>query len=249
MRRTGRRASRRCGGAGTSRCPACCATTSTFRWAAIAGAERARTSIWPIVMLLGGLWHGAKWNFVVVGRLPRRCCSCFERWRGKTSLYSRWPRRCAMGITFVLMLFSWVLFRADNLTLAGRYFGAMFGLGGRRPGIVAVGSRALLAAEPAGDGGLGACWCFQPLQAHDWARAARDLGARRAADPAVRVVSWRPCTPRPSIRSSISSSRVPMKPPRRPATVLVISFLAARRHAGHRTDRHRMAARTDPCRP
>ena len=67
MRRTGRRASPSCGGAGTFRCPACCATTSTFRWVAIAGASGARTSIWPIVMLLGGLWHGAKWNFVVWG--------------------------------------------------------------------------------------------------------------------------------------------------------------------------------------
>ena len=33
-----------------------------------------------------------------------------------------------IGLTFLLMLFSWVLFRADNLTAAWHYFGAMFGL-------------------------------------------------------------------------------------------------------------------------
>ena len=48
-----------------------------------------------------------------------------------------------VGVTFLLMLFSWVLFRADNLTLAGRYFGAMFGLVRRRSGIDPAGSRAL----------------------------------------------------------------------------------------------------------
>ena len=79
-----------------------------------------------IVMLLGGLWHGAKWNFIAWGTYHGGLL-VWERWRGKTSLYSRWPPVARVGCTFLLMLFSWVLFRADNLTLAGRYFGAMFG--------------------------------------------------------------------------------------------------------------------------
>ena len=88
-----------------------------------------------IVMLLGGLWHGAKWNFVAWGAY-HGALLVFERWRGKTSLYSRWPAPVRVGATFVLMLFSWVLFRADNLTLASRYFGAMFALVAGEPGIV-----------------------------------------------------------------------------------------------------------------
>ena len=41
-----------------------------------------------VVMLLGGLWHGAKWNFVVWGAY-HGVLLAFERWRGKTSLYGQ----------------------------------------------------------------------------------------------------------------------------------------------------------------
>ena len=37
-----------------------------------------------VVMLLGGLWHGAKWNFVVWGAY-HGALLCLERWRGKQS--------------------------------------------------------------------------------------------------------------------------------------------------------------------
>src|SRR6185503_1743010 len=81
-----------------------------------------------VVMLLGGLWHGAKWTFVAWGAFHGLLLAC-ERWRDKRSLYEALPRPGRIVITFLLMLFSWVLFRADNLTLAIEYFRAMFGLG------------------------------------------------------------------------------------------------------------------------
>jgi alginate O-acetyltransferase complex protein AlgI len=80
-----------------------------------------------VVMLLGGLWHGAKWNFVVWGAYHGALLA-YERWRGKQSLYESFPRPVRIGLTFLLMLFSWVLFRADNLTAAWHYFGSLFGL-------------------------------------------------------------------------------------------------------------------------
>lgn len=80
-----------------------------------------------IVMLLGGLWHGAKWNFVVWGAYHGMLLA-YERWRGKQSLYHTLPLNLRIAFTFLLMLFSWVLFRAENLTAALHYFGAMFGL-------------------------------------------------------------------------------------------------------------------------
>ena len=49
-----------------------------------------------------------------------------ERWRGKQSLYPTLPLGLRIAFTFLLMLLSWVLFRADNLTYAMHYFGAMF---------------------------------------------------------------------------------------------------------------------------
>ena len=121
-----------------------------------------------IVMLLGGLWHGAKWQFIVWGAYHGLLLA-FERWRGKQSLYASLPRPVRIGNTFLLVLFSWVLFRAENLTAAGRYFGAMFGV------VPSNGAAPLLAAEifrPHYLGVMALCafLVFQPVQAHEWAR-------------------------------------------------------------------------------
>ena len=121
-----------------------------------------------VVMLLGGLWHGAKWNFVAWGGYHGLLLG-YERWRGKQSVYEVFPRPLRIGLTFLLMLFSWVLFRADNLTAAGHYFGSMFGL------VPAANTAPLLAADLYTPYRLlvlaiGAFLVFQPLQAYDWAQ-------------------------------------------------------------------------------
>jgi alginate O-acetyltransferase complex protein AlgI len=131
------------------------------------GATRTYINL-AIVMLLGGLWHGAKWNFIVWGAY-HGLLLCYERRRGKHSLYEAWPRPLRIGITFVLVLWSWVLFRADDLAAAMDYFRAMFGL--TTPSHTA----ALLAADiytPYRVLVLAACGIlvFQPVQAHDWAQ-------------------------------------------------------------------------------
>ncbi len=121
-----------------------------------------------VVMLLGGLWHGAKWNFIVWGGYHGLLLA-LERWRGKQSLYDWFPRPLRIGLTFLLMLFSWVLFRADDLSSAGRYFGAMFGLApvGATAPLLGAGIytpyRMLILI-------ICALVVFQPLQAHDWAQ-------------------------------------------------------------------------------
>jgi alginate O-acetyltransferase complex protein AlgI len=127
-----------------------------------------------IVMLLGGLWHGAKWNFVVWGAYHGALLA-LERWRGKTSLYHGLPRPLRVGLTFLVMLFAWVLFRAENLTAAVCYFGAMFGLTDPAPAVW------LVAADIYGPMhllvlGLCAVLVFQPAQAHDWAEKPQTWG-------------------------------------------------------------------------
>ena len=120
-----------------------------------------------VVMLLGGLWHGAKWNFLMWGAYHGSLLSV-ERWHGKQSLYALFPRPVRIGFTFLLMLFSWVLFRADNLTAAWHYFGSMFGLMPVADTAPLLGAaiytpyRLLILVLCAG-------LVFQPLQAHDWA--------------------------------------------------------------------------------
>jgi alginate O-acetyltransferase complex protein AlgI len=127
-----------------------------------------------VVMLLGGLWHGAKWTFVIWGAYHGLLLAG-ERWRGKQSLYHSLPRLLRVAITFLLMLLSWVWFRADNLDAATRYFGALFGWA-RPPA-----SSYLMAAElytPLAMVVLGTCavLAFQRCQAHDWSQSPQGWG-------------------------------------------------------------------------
>jgi alginate O-acetyltransferase complex protein AlgI len=73
-------------------------------------------------------------------------------------------------VTFVLVLFSWVLFRAATLDEALRYFGMMFGAGEMNVASL------LISAQMYTQGNLIlvvlAAWlAVIPLQAHDWSDA------------------------------------------------------------------------------
>ena len=121
-----------------------------------------------IVMLLGGLWHGANWTFILWGAFHGALLA-FERWRGKRSVYEYLPRPLRIGITFVFVLLGWVLFRSPDITSAVHFFGAMFGAGG------GAGGSALLSGLVYTQGhfiimGLCALLAFQPLQAFDLAK-------------------------------------------------------------------------------
>jgi alginate O-acetyltransferase complex protein AlgI len=80
-----------------------------------------------IVMLLGGLWHGASWNFFVWGGLHGSLLAC-ERMFGKTAPYGRMPAPLRVALTFVVVLVTWVFFRAPDLPAAGRYLASMTGV-------------------------------------------------------------------------------------------------------------------------
>ena len=79
-------------------------------------------------MLLGGLWHGASWNFVVWGGIHGGMLA-FERSQGREGLYHNLPRPLRIVLTFTIVLIGWVFFRAPNLGRAVGYLGSMFGLG------------------------------------------------------------------------------------------------------------------------
>jgi len=85
------------------------------------------------VMLFGGLWHGASWNFVIWGGIHGAMLA-FERTQGKSSFYHRLPKPIAVGVTFLIVTFAWVFFRARDLPAALSYCGAMLGLGDPQAG-------------------------------------------------------------------------------------------------------------------
>lgn len=64
-----------------------------------------------ITMLLGGLWHGANWTFVIWGGLHGAYLAVNHSWQ-KTGILL--PRALAQGITLVAVIAAWVFFRADN---------------------------------------------------------------------------------------------------------------------------------------
>ncbi len=78
-----------------------------------------------LVMLLGGLWHGASWNFVIWGGIHGGMLA-IERKRGKSSYYESLPRQLRIGLTFLLVLFTWVFFRCSDIPHVLNFLKCMF---------------------------------------------------------------------------------------------------------------------------
>jgi len=70
-------------------------------------------------MLLGGLWHGASWNFVIWGGLHGLALICNKYWMllsPRHNAPSMWRVIASVLVTFIFVNFCWVLFRANNLS-------------------------------------------------------------------------------------------------------------------------------------
>jgi alginate O-acetyltransferase complex protein AlgI len=85
------------------------------------------------VMLLGGFWHGAYWQFIVWGAFHGSLLIA-ERLIGKKSYYANLPRLVRIFLTFILVVISWVPFRAETMSGALSHLGAMFGILSASPG-------------------------------------------------------------------------------------------------------------------
>lgn len=79
-----------------------------------------------LVMLLGGLWHGANWTFMVWGGIHGALLA-WERFRGSSQpSFLPWAR----ARTFVLVCLAWVPFRAPTMTQTIDIWAGMIGLHG-----------------------------------------------------------------------------------------------------------------------
>jgi alginate O-acetyltransferase complex protein AlgI len=74
-----------------------------------------------ITMVLGGLWHGAAWTFVVWGALHGGGLVAEHIWNGrvKTPVWLRW------FATFNFVVLGWVFFRSQDLSLAWAFLGRL----------------------------------------------------------------------------------------------------------------------------
>ncbi len=121
-----------------------------------------------VVMLLGGLWHGANWTYVTWGAF-HGLLLISERAMGRRSLYHRWPRPLRVAITFLLLLISWVLFRSDSLANAIEYLQVMVGAGRRDPSVLLL-AGVLYRPLPVTAICVGTLVLLLPAQAHDWSQ-------------------------------------------------------------------------------
>jgi D-alanyl-lipoteichoic acid acyltransferase DltB (MBOAT superfamily) len=88
-----------------------------------------------ITMLLGGLWHGAGWTFVIWGGLHGFYLMVNHAWRGlKQSMDwgdgGQLAKLGAGALTFVAVIVGWVFFRADNFSSALTMLHGMAGMNG-----------------------------------------------------------------------------------------------------------------------
>jgi alginate O-acetyltransferase complex protein AlgI len=90
-----------------------------------------------LVMFLGGLWHGASWNFVIWGLIHGGMLA-LERLQGKDAFYRRLPALFRVAFTFFVVCLAWVFFKAETLPLAWSYLLSLFGLGAAHPAAAAV---------------------------------------------------------------------------------------------------------------
>jgi alginate O-acetyltransferase complex protein AlgI len=86
-----------------------------------------------LTMLIGGLWHGASWTFVVWGALHGLYLAgerVAKRVAGDAAFWTTRTGRLLLGlVTFVLVCLAWVFFRATSFDQAFRIVGAMAGAG------------------------------------------------------------------------------------------------------------------------
>src|SRR5215813_7092392 len=90
-----------------------------------------------VTMLLGGLWHGAAWTFVIWGAIHGIGLVVNHGWNKVAASYRlKLPTPAAWPLTLGFVTLAWVPFRADGLSATFTIWKGMFGF----QGLVAAGS-------------------------------------------------------------------------------------------------------------
>jgi alginate O-acetyltransferase complex protein AlgI len=81
-----------------------------------------------LTMLLGGLWHGAGWTFVLWGALHGLYLALHHAWQARSGTSAaRW---WGPPLTMLAVMLAWVVFRAPDLQAAGDVLAGLAGLNG-----------------------------------------------------------------------------------------------------------------------
>lgn len=104
------------------------------------GLFRRNTNLF-ITMVLGGLWHGAGWTFLIWGALHGAYLIINHFWKENISKFSQlapltgtmWYSLISLLLTQFLVVIAWVFFRAENMTVAWNMIFSMFWPGAEWP--------------------------------------------------------------------------------------------------------------------
>jgi D-alanyl-lipoteichoic acid acyltransferase DltB (MBOAT superfamily) len=88
-----------------------------------------------LTMLLGGLWHGAGWTYVLWGGLHGCYLVINHGWQALHKRFRHKPpakslHALSVLVTFLAVVVAWVVFRADNINTATAILKAMAGMNG-----------------------------------------------------------------------------------------------------------------------
>jgi D-alanyl-lipoteichoic acid acyltransferase DltB (MBOAT superfamily) len=83
-----------------------------------------------LTMMLGGLWHGISWNFLIWGALHGVALGIVFAWKRRRTVPSHawWARLLGGILTFNFVCFTWIFFRAGTLENAGAILHGVAGL-------------------------------------------------------------------------------------------------------------------------
>jgi alginate O-acetyltransferase complex protein AlgI len=86
-----------------------------------------------VTMLLGGLWHGASWNFVIWGALHgvylgvhRAIRPALDALAARGALWSHALKVSGIALTFAVVAFTWLFFRSATFELTQQYLAGLF---------------------------------------------------------------------------------------------------------------------------
>lgn len=162
--------------------------------------QRSKWRVYPnliLTMAIGGFWHGANWTFLVWGFLHGLGLAVvhgFQTWRGRRKASPKLlPRLARIVLTFHFVVFSWIFFRAPNISSAFDFLGQIasgtISFGNVAPGFVLILSIAVIAH-------------YLPRKAYDWSLdmfnrspAFAQAAALAALVVAVRYVAGTGATP------------------------------------------------------
>ena len=87
-----------------------------------------------VTMLLGGLWHGAAWTFVIWGAIHGFGLVVNHAWNKVAASYRlKLPNPAAWALTLGFVMLAWVPFRADSMSATFTIWKGMFGFHGLAP--------------------------------------------------------------------------------------------------------------------